>query len=121
MSDDLEHELRRTLRTVDPGDEFTRAVMARIDATSTQTAAQPRAEVLTRALQWLPAGLAATLLMTIILKHDDNNERQIAEQGLRAREELLQALRVTSEKLDIAYQVVHNQTESDARSEDPGA
>jgi hypothetical protein len=35
-------------------------------------------------------------------------------EGLRARQELLKALRVTSEKLDIAYQVVHNESHAHA-------
>jgi hypothetical protein len=122
MSEPLEPQLRRALRPVDPGEEFTRAVMARIGAPDRKTVARPqRARVLTRSLQWLPAALAATLLMTIIMKHDDHNELRTTEQGLRARGELLQALRVTSAKLDIAFQVVHNQTESDDQSGNSGA
>lgn len=113
MSNFLENELRRALRPVDPGDEFTRKVLARI-----QDSSQPqrrKSGLPTRVAQWVPAALAASLLLAIIMKHDPPEEQMVAE-GLRAREELIAALRVTSEKLDLAYHVVHH----DAGSESDG-
>ena len=108
MNDDLEQDLRRALRPVDPGEDFTRAVMARVQSRTVveipQAKPRPRFQ---RALPWAPAALAASLLMAIVMTHQHRKEQQELAEGLRAREELLLALRVTSEKLDIAYQVVH--------------
>jgi hypothetical protein len=118
MSDFLESELQRALRPEDPGDDFTRKVMARVRS---QTAApQPRRAPLGhRVVQWLPAALAASLLAAIIVKHERIEERTVQD-GLRAREQLLQALRVTSEKLDLAYEVVRDDT-TESRPDDAGA
>jgi hypothetical protein len=120
MSEDLDRELRRALRPVDPGDEFTRAVMARVTATKvTPFPSKPvRARFGARLLPWAPAAVAASMLMAIFVTHEQR-QRDEVQQGLQARRELLEALRVTSKKLDIAYQVVHN--ESDANSADADA
>ena len=112
MSDRIEAELRRALRATDPGDEFTRSVMARVPAHP----AQASNAVSSGVLRWLPAALAASLLVAIIVKHEVR-EPSLAE-GQLAREQLLEALRVTSQKLDIAYQVVHNQSDA---PDGPGA
>lgn len=117
MSDDLDRELRRALRPVDPGDEFTRAVMARVALQKvTDIRKSPRRSRFTaQALPWAPAAIAASLLVAILMTHQHRQQEENIAQGQRAREELLQALRVTSKKLDIAYQVVHN--ESDAATD----
>jgi hypothetical protein len=108
MNDDFEQELRRALRPVDPGDDFTRAVMARIQSPNVVDLPRVRAQPkLHRALPWAPAAAAASLLVAIVMTHQHRKEEQELAEGMRAREELLLALRVTSEKLDIAYQVVH--------------
>jgi hypothetical protein len=112
MSDRLDAELRRALRPADPGDAFTRAVMSRVPANSTRAKKASNSSV----LRWLPAALAASLLVAIIVKHE-HREPTVA-QGELAREQLLEALRVTSQKLDIAYQVVHNQSDA---TQEPGA
>jgi hypothetical protein len=113
---ELDSELRRALRPADPGDEFTRAVMARVSAQGTTAARQPFKTPSTHVLRWLPAALAASLLMMIVIKHEPH-EASFAN-GQLAREQLLEALRVTSKKLDIAYQVVHNQSNA---ADDTGA
>lgn len=118
MSDFLENELRRALRPADPGDDFTRQVMARVRSQATVTQSRRRAPVSHRAVQWLPAALAASLLVAIIVKHE-RVEQQTVQEGLRAREQLLQALRVTSEKLDLAYDVVH-EASNESRRDDAG-
>ena len=112
MSDRIEAELRRALRPADPGDEFTRGVMARIQLAPAQSSSAKGPRV----LRWLPAALAASLLTAIIIQHEAH-EPALAD-GQLAREQLLEALRVTSQKLDIAYQVVHNQSDA---AEEPGA
>jgi len=112
MNDHLEDELRRALRPADPGDDFTRKVMARVRSRET-TAPAPRTRASHQALRWLPAALAASLLMAIIVKHERIEERttdeRAIEDGLRARDQLLAALQVTSAKLDLAYQAVQNE------------
>jgi hypothetical protein len=118
MSDFLEDELRRALRPADPGDDFTRSVMARITRAAAAAPIARRIPVSHRVAQWLPAALAASLLAAIIVNHEHVEERTVQE-GLRAREQLLQALRVTSEKLDLAYDVVHD-TSSEPQSDDAG-
>jgi hypothetical protein len=114
MNDSLEDELRRALRPVDPGDDFARKVMARVQRHG-RVAPAMRARASHRVLQWLPAALAASLLVTIIVKHERIEERtaqeRAIEDGLRAREQLLAALHVTSEKLDLAYQLVHDESQ----------
>jgi hypothetical protein len=119
MNDNLDQELRNALRPVDPGDDFTRAIMARVASQTVTELRRPparppfHARALPRALPWAPAALAASLLVAIFATHESHQQQDIAE-GMRARQELLQALRVTSEKLDIAYQVVHNESAADA-------
>lgn len=117
MSDNLDQELRRALRPVDPGDDFTRAVMARVAAQKVTPirAAPVRSRFATRTLPWAPAAIAASLLVAIVMTHQHRQQEENIAQGQRAREELLLALRVTSKKLDIAYQVVH--TESTAATD----
>ena len=104
---ELERDLKKALAPVDPGDRFTQAVMARVRAQPQSAVEPPRQRP--RVLQWLPAALAASLLMTIVMKHDERRTQELDE-GLRARDELIAALRVTSEKLDLAYQVVQNES-----------
>jgi hypothetical protein len=115
MSEDLDQELRRALRPVDPGDEFTRAVMARVAASKvTPLPSKPvRARFGARLLPWAPAAVAASMLVAIFVTHEQQQREEIQE-GLQARQALLEALRVTSRKLDIAYQVVHNESDASA-------
>jgi hypothetical protein len=44
-------------------------------------------------------------VLTLIVVHDWQTRRE--QQGLEARRQLIEALRLTGEKLDIAYQVVN--------------
>jgi hypothetical protein len=114
MNDHLEDELRRALRPADPGDAFTRKVMAQVRARDA-VSPPPRPRPSHHALRWLPAALAASLLMAIIVQHERSQERiadeRAIEDGLRAREQLLAALQVTSEKLDLAYQAVQHEAQ----------
>ena len=118
MNDFLERELREALRSKDPGEEFTRKVMARIHAQQ-DAARAPSHPLAQRMARWIPAALAASLLMAIVMRHEPIPQ-PTAQDGARAREQLLQALRLTSEKLDLAYQVVHDDSRADIRP-DAGA
>jgi hypothetical protein len=114
MSDDLENNLRRALRPVDPGDEFTRRVMQQVSRDN-----QPR--------RWFPTGrrtaatvaaLAASVVLLIAGALVWKQRHEAA--GLAARAQVLEALRVTSDKLDLAYRLV-NTPPRPSRGTDPGA
>jgi hypothetical protein len=92
--DDLDAALREALRPVNPGEDFTGRVMARV------AAPQPRG---LRARWPVPAALAAAVLLGtgVYVQHQRQNRA-----GLEARRQVIEALRLTDEKLDLAYQTV---------------
>jgi hypothetical protein len=110
MSNELEDSLRAALRPVDPGDKFTATVMARIADESTHARQAPRAYA--TALRWTSVALAASLVMGLLVARELQLRR--TQRGLEARAELLQALRLTGEKLDIAYRVVNDAERTDS-------
>jgi hypothetical protein len=106
VSRDLEEELRRALRPVDPGDEFTARVLARLaQEPAPARPAGVRAAPHGRRRLWLPLGLAASLAAALLLRREWHEQRDL--QGLQARQQLIEALRVTSQKLDLAYRIVN--------------
>jgi hypothetical protein len=113
MSNDFDDELRRALKSVDPGEEFARRVVAQI----ANDAARSRRSRPLR-YQWLSAAVAASVVLGFLITHDRQARRE--QQGLAARNQLLQALRVTGEKLELAYRVVNDETQS-TTSNNPGA
>jgi len=95
MTDDLEAALRAALRPVDPPQGFTERVMARV-------ASAQRHRL--RARWRIPAGIAAAVLLaTATYLHIQQQQRR---QGLEARRAIVEALRLTDEKLDLAFQTV---------------
>jgi hypothetical protein len=77
-------------------------VLARVAAEGSETSVVRRRRV------WpLVGSVAATLAVAGIVTHQWWQERQ-ERAGVEAREQVLQALRVTSEKLDLAYQIVND-------------
>jgi hypothetical protein len=106
MSDDLDQHLREALRSVDPGDQFARGVLSRIES----KAVSHRAAVRWR---WA-AALTAVVLGTLAVYGWQVRQAH----GLEARRQLLEALQVTGQKLDLAYRAVNDSTGSPA---DPGA
>ena len=102
MSDRLEQQLRKALRPVDPSPDFAATVMARIAREAHD--ARPRRRTLRVPWSWLPA-LAASLAAIFAVRHE---HLQRIEEGERAREQLLQALRLTNEKLDRASDLVRD-------------
>lgn len=111
MSHDLETRLRAALRPVDPGESFTRGVLERI--TSEQT--HPRWRSPGTRLRWTSAALAASILLVGLVAHQWQAQR--TQRGLDARRQLLEALKVTSHKLDIAYRVVNDQKDNATTSD----
>jgi hypothetical protein len=71
---------------------------------------QPRAGRFAARQFGIPAALAASLLVAVLLGVQVANDRALREQqeGIAASHELMQALRVTSQKLDLAYEAVNN-------------
>ena len=115
MSDDLEDSLRAALRPVAPGEKFTAGVMARIADESTHTLRAPRPYA--TALRWTSVALAVSLVMGLLVARELRLRH--TQRGLEARAELLQALRLTGEKLDIAYRVVNDEEHTEP-AKDPG-
>jgi hypothetical protein len=97
MNDRFEEELRKALRPVDPGTNFAERVLAKLPQKATVPLSGTR-----RAWRWIPAAIAASLVAAVLIRHEWQLRREL-EQGRIAREQLMEALRVTSEKLDVAY------------------
>jgi hypothetical protein len=104
MSKDLESRMRAALRPVAPSDAFSRKLIASI-------AAQPRPTPYSRwrpvkpAAWWASFAMAACVLIAVGIQHHLQELRE-RESGLAARREVVEALRVTSQKLNLAYEVV---------------
>lgn len=109
MHDDLENtplerRLRAALTPADPPPGFVAGVMARVAA---EPAAPQRARRSPAVVSWVAFGLAASVVLSVLLAHQWQVRR--IEQGREARRQLLEALRVTDEKLDLTYRVVNAQ------------
>jgi hypothetical protein len=117
MNEDIENQLRRAMRPVEPPAGFAERVMralperrpATVTAITTRT---PRSMAPANLWQRFatPAALAASLVVALVSGQHfatENFKRQQRE-GMAASRELMQALRVTSQKLDLAYQAVQD-------------
>jgi hypothetical protein len=98
----LEERLRAALRPLDPGAGFAAGVQARIAAEGVRPLppARPRATA-----SWVSVALAASVVLGLFIAHERQLQR--TEQGLEARRQLIQALRVTGEKLELASRAVN--------------
>jgi hypothetical protein len=109
MDENLDEKLRAALRPVDPDEDFANRVLARIDANE-----QHSPKKLTRPrllLRWhIPVALAASVAIAIIVGLEWQQQQQ---EGLRAREQLIEALRVTSSKLDLVHNIVEERGRAD--------
>lgn len=121
MSEDLESRLRAALRPVEPREDFTRNLIARVTADPNAQSSRRRfgRRRFKRPAWWLTAGAAASLLIAVGIQHH-LQERREREGGLEARRQVIEALRVTSQKLDLAYEAVRSQSSSLA-ADPPGA
>jgi hypothetical protein len=115
MSSDLDSRLRRALRPVDPGEQFTQRVLTRIASEPAQsTNRAPRTII-----RWTSAAFAVSIVLSILVQHEWQARR--TQQGLAARRQLLEALRLASDKLDVAYRAVNDKERSSAVDEHHGA
>jgi hypothetical protein len=115
MSTDFEDQLRKALRPVDPEAGFAERVLARIEATP---AARSR-RWLPERFRGLPAALAASVVMGMVLVYGWHVDRE--RRGLEARRQLIQALQITGEKLDVAYRGVMRESSPPDPGDDSGA
>jgi hypothetical protein len=112
MSKDIETEMRAALRPVAPSEEFSQKLVANV--TSQRPAAlKPRRVPSGRhpLVWWFSGSLAASVVLAVGV-HQHLEQQRLQQSGLEARREVLQALRVTSQKLDLAYEAVKNQSTS---------
>ena len=114
MNDELENQLRRALRPVDAPEGFADRLMKRlpppqVTGKAPVLVALPRPKKAPRNFA-LPAALAASLVAAVMLGQQIGIDRQKREEaaGRAATRELMQALRVTSQKLDLAYEAVNH-------------
>jgi len=95
MTHDLEQELRRALRPVEPSRKFTERLLAAL-ATAPDTVSAVRRPA------WRSMAMAASVALVIGL----GLLLYLHQQRERARTQLLEALTITSRSLDRAYQTV---------------
>jgi len=110
MNDDLESRLRQALRPVPPGEEFSARMLKRVTLASPASASSRNAPPRRVAASWwLSAGLAASLLLALGIRHRQSEAQQRLA-GLAARQQVFAALRVTNQKLDLAYRTVRSES-----------
>ena len=122
MNQDLESQLRAALRPVAPSKAFEKQLIARMSGELPH--AQPKASRFGWAgshsrTRWLSVAAAACLLIAVGMQNH-LQERRERDHGLEARRQVVEALRVTSQKLDLAYEIVKSQSGALA-DENPGA
>ena len=113
MNEEFENRLRRALRRVDAPEGFAERVMRARPARPAAADLVPLRPVRpTSVSAWrrfsAPAALAASLLVAVFAGQHVATLKAEREQqaGLAASRELMQALRLTSQKLDLAYEAV---------------
>jgi hypothetical protein len=112
MSKEIESQMRAALRSVAPSEEFSQRLLA--DVTKERPAVRKPRRAATR-LQplawWFSASLAASVVLAFGV-HQHLQQQRLQQSGLEARREVMQALRVTSQKLNLAYEAVKSQSTS---------
>jgi hypothetical protein len=113
MSHDIESRLHSALRPVAPSDEFSQRLLRRIVL---RPVVQPEVRRIGAGGRhplawWLTASLAATLILAVGV-HQHLQQQRLQQSGLEARREVMEALRMTSQKLNLAYEAVKSQSTS---------
>jgi hypothetical protein len=121
MNDDFENQLRRALRPVEAPEGFAERLLQKLPAQTARppvVVSLPIAPKRSQRRYGMPAALAASMVAAVLLGQQLAMHRMEQQEaaGRAASQELLQALRVTSQKLDLAYQAVN----SPPRSPEPG-
>jgi hypothetical protein len=103
MREDIENQLKKALRPVAPDEDFVQGIVTQLEKKRARGPSR-----LAAFAGWSSVALAASLLLAIGVAHRRDADRETAA-GLRARQEVIQALKVTHQKLDLAYQAVKEQ------------
>ena len=111
--EDIESQMRAALRPVAPHEAFSQELLARVMVEPrSQSRSRFFAATRVRPLAWwLTASLAASLVLAVGV-HQHLQQQRLQQSGLEARREVMKALRVTSEKLNLAYEAVKSQSTS---------
>jgi hypothetical protein len=108
MSDDIESRLRAALRPIAPREQFSAQLLSQLTLGRRAPPKVRRLHAVRRPLAWwLSASIAASLILGVGVQQY-MEQRRIQQSGLEARREVLEALRVTSQKLDLAYDAVNS-------------
>ena|ERR1700735_3949946 len=112
MSKEIESRVHAALRPVAPSEEFSQKLLARVMAAQPVQPKPRRLGAGARPLAWwLSASLAACLILAVGVQQHLEQQR-LQQSGLEARREVVEALRMTSQKLNLAYEAVKNQSTS---------
>jgi hypothetical protein len=112
MNQEIEPRIRAALRPVAPSEEFSQRLLGRIAADRPQPKARRIFSASARPLAWwLTASLAACLILAVGVQQHLEQQR-LQQSGLEARREVVEALRMTSQKLSLAYEAVKHQSTS---------
>jgi hypothetical protein len=96
MSEDLDARLREALRPVEPSAGFADRVLAQVRVAQYRQSRR----------RWrIPASLAASILLGLGVYLRVQQQRETAA-GREARRQVIEALRLTDQKIDLAYQAV---------------
>lgn len=107
MSDDFEEALRRALRPKDPGEDFTGKVVSRLEVSEPAAAPVTRLESRRRAprARWMSVALAASVIAGVGLFQLRQHALD-AQRASRARAQLLQALSIASDNVNLVRATV---------------
>lgn len=116
MTDEFDEALRRALRTRSPGEDFADRIVARLDSNAASAAPTARFHFMrSRAFRsrWLPAALAACLIAGIGVVQ--LRQRALdAERANQARAQLLEALSIASDNVNIVRAAVAREEHPDS-------
>jgi len=116
MSDEFEEALRRALRPKDAGEDFAGRVVSRLDASERASAVVTRpGSRRPTALQarWIPVALAASAIAGVGLFQLRQHALD-AERASQARAQLLQALSIASDNVNIVRATVAREESPDS-------
>ena len=107
---ELERQLRDALRPVDPGSRFTAGVEARLAARTAAALPRPR--------RWaLPGSLAASVAATLLVAAFTGyfvEQRREQQRVAQAQAQLIQALDITSRRLEAVHHRLETQFAEDS-------
>lgn len=103
MNEHLENELRAALRRQEPSADFAERVLAKTHPAGSSPRPIFR-------LRWAAAALAACAMLGIGLT-EYRERREERQRGLEAKQELMQAMRITGSKLRLAQEKVRHWNE----------